>query len=331
MLALTALAPAIWGSTYLVTTELLPPGRPLLAAVIRSLPAGLLLLAITRKLPQGSWWWRSLVLGGLNIGAFLALLFIAAYRLPGGVAATVGAVQPLLVAFFAAGLLGQQLSRRTLIAATAGIAGVALLVLRAQARLDAVGLLAAFGGAVVMAVGVVLSKRWTSTAPLLLASTGWQLIAGGTLLLPVALLVEGPPPTTLTGQNLLGYGYLMLIGAALSYALWFRGIWLLPATDVTFLTLLSPLVATALGWVVLGEELTGAQLVGALVVLGALIAAQRPKPTDAGKPAATSEPGTDQWVPVGGASANPRPRPKSHNVPARSPVPEPTDPQQPAR
>ena len=41
--ALTALAPAIWGSTYLVTTEFLPPDRPLLAGMIRALPAGLYL------------------------------------------------------------------------------------------------------------------------------------------------------------------------------------------------------------------------------------------------------------------------------------------------
>ena len=46
--AITALAPLSWGTTYLVTSELLPPGRPLLAAVLRALPAGLLLLALTR-------------------------------------------------------------------------------------------------------------------------------------------------------------------------------------------------------------------------------------------------------------------------------------------
>ena len=62
----------IWGSTYIVTTELLPPDRPFTAALLRTLPAGLLL-----------------VLAALNIGVFQALLFVAAYRLPGGVAAVV--------------------------------------------------------------------------------------------------------------------------------------------------------------------------------------------------------------------------------------------------
>ncbi|MER7706631.1 EamA family transporter [Kitasatospora sp. NPDC097605] len=296
---ITALAPAIWGSTYLVTTELLPPGRPLLAGVLRALPAGLLLIALTRRLPKGSWWWRSLVLGALNIGAFFALLFVAAYRLPGGVAATVGAVQPLIAAGLSAALLGDRLSLRTLLSGIAGVAGVSLLVLRANAQLDALGIVAALGGAVVMATGVVLSKRWTSPAPLL-ATTGWQLTAGGLLLLPVALLVEGPPPSHLTGANLLGYGYLSLIGAAVAYALWFRGIRALPPTSVTFLGLLSPVVATALGWLVLGQDLAPVQAVGALIVLGSLVAAQTQRPRTPSKVVA----GAPAAAPSDGAAAD---------------------------
>ena len=89
---LTVLAPTIWGTTYAVATELLPPNHPLLVAALRSLPIGLLMTAWLRQLPKGIWWWRILLLGSLNIGIFQALLFIAAYRLPGGVAATVGAI-----------------------------------------------------------------------------------------------------------------------------------------------------------------------------------------------------------------------------------------------
>lgn len=96
-----ALAPVAWGTTYLVATELLPDGRPMLAAALRALPAGLVLLAVFRWLPEGRWWQRAFVLGTLNIGLFFALLFVAAYRLPGGVAATVGAVQSLMVSLLA--------------------------------------------------------------------------------------------------------------------------------------------------------------------------------------------------------------------------------------
>lgn len=279
----TALAPAIWGTVYLVTTELLPPGRPLLAATIRALPAGLLLVLLTRCLPQGIWWWRALVLGALNIGAFFALIFVAAYRLPGGIAATVIALQPLIVSLLASRFLAERLSARTMVAAVAGVVGVGLLVIRAGAPLDAWGITAAIAGTVVMSMGIVLSKLWSSPAPLL-AITGWQLSAGGLLLLPLALVVEGPLPA-MTVANLAGYGYLAVVGTALAYALWFRGIRALSPITVTFLVLLSPLVATTLGWLFLDQGLTPVQALGAFMVLGAVVvqawptpATQRPQP-----------------------------------------------------
>lgn len=81
---LTALAPMIWGTTYIVASEILPPDRPFTAALIRALPAGLLLVLITREIPARHLWFRLLTLSALNIGIFQALLFVAAYRLPGG-------------------------------------------------------------------------------------------------------------------------------------------------------------------------------------------------------------------------------------------------------
>ncbi|MFG2103606.1 hypothetical protein ACGFJ5_23760 [Micromonospora echinaurantiaca] len=84
-----------------MTTEWLPPDRPLLATTVRALPRGLMMLALTRLLPTGTWW-RSLLLGTLNIGASNVLLFVAAYRLPGGIAAMIMAVQPMVVLLLAA-------------------------------------------------------------------------------------------------------------------------------------------------------------------------------------------------------------------------------------
>lgn len=272
VLLVTAAVPAVWGSTYLVTTELLPPDRPLLAGALRALPAGLLLLAITRRVPSGDWWWRAAVLGTLNIGAFFALLFVSAYRLPGGVAAVLGAVGPLLVAGLSVALLGARVAPSTVLAGVVGAGGVALTVLTAQARLDPVGVLAGAGATASMALGVVLTKRWGRPAPLL-AVTAWQLTAGGLLLLPLALAVEGLP-ATLTAVNLGGYGYLSLVGGAAAYALWFRGIERLPATSVSLLGLLSPLAATVLGWGVLGQRLTPVQLLGMVIALGCLVAAR---------------------------------------------------------
>lgn len=269
---LTALAPVIWGTTYLVTTEWLPPDRPLLSGAIRALPAGLVALAIGRRLPHGAWWWRAAVLGTLNIGAFFALLFIAAYRLPGGVAATLSAVQPLIVAGLAFALLGQRPTRWRLGWAAAATVGVAGMVLRGQLTFDVPGIAAGLAGTAAMATGIVLTQRWGRPVGVL-AFTGWQLTAGGLLLVPLALLVEGPPPA-LSPSALGGYAWLAIIGTLLAYTLWFHGLGRLPVAALSFLPLLSPVVATVLGWLVLAQSLTLAQDVGFALALLSIAAAQ---------------------------------------------------------
>ena len=82
-IVLTALAPLIWGSTYIVTSELLPPDRPFTAALIRVLPAGLLLLLLMRRLPARRDWGRVLILSALNIGVFQALAIATAVGVGG--------------------------------------------------------------------------------------------------------------------------------------------------------------------------------------------------------------------------------------------------------
>ena len=279
--ALTALAPAAWGMTYLATTEFLPPGRPLLAGAARALPAGLFLAAIARRRPHGWWWLKAAVLGLLNIGAFFALLFAAAYRLPGGVAATLGAVQPIIAAGLAALLLRERLHANVAIAGLIGIVGVALLVLRAGAQLDTLGVVAGIAGATSMATGVVLTKRWGRPVPLA-AFTSWQLIAGGLMLTPLALILDGAP-ATLTARNLIGFAWLATGGTAVAYLLWFRGIARLPVSQVSLLGLASPIVATVSGWIALHQTLTTTQLIGGAFVLAALWYGQRPdRPRDRG-------------------------------------------------
>lgn len=270
---LTALAPMTWGTTYVVATELLPPNHPLLVAALRSLPIGILLTAWLRQLPKGIWWWRILLLGSLNIGIFQALLFVAAYRLPGGVAATAGAIQPLLVVLFSWILLNEKPSKRSIVAAIAGFIGVGLLVLGPTARLDRVGIVAAIAGAATMGLGTVLVKRWKRPVSLLVF-TGWQLAVGGIVLLPIALVIEGPI-THLSTANLLGFVYLGLVGTGVAYALWFRGIDKLKASAVSSLGLISPVVATLIGFVLLHQTFTPIQLVGIAIVLISVLLGQQ--------------------------------------------------------
>jgi len=267
-LLLTAIAPAVWGSTYAVTTEFLPNFSPMTVAMLRALPAGLLLLLLVRQLPTGIWWARIIVLGALNFSIFLTMLFIAAYRLPGGVAATVGAVQPLLVVFLAYVVLASPIRLVSIVAALVGAAGVALLVLTPRAALDPIGILAGLAGAASMACGMVLSRKWQPPVSLL-TFTAWQLTAGGLLLVPVVFLMEPAIPGPIL-PNLLALAWLSLIGMALTYFLWLRGVTRLDPSVASPLLLLSPVTAVLLGWLFLHQSLTALQIAGGTLVIGSI-------------------------------------------------------------
>lgn len=272
-LALTGLAPLIWGSSYIVTTELLPDGFPLTVAMLRALLAGLILLALVRHLPGRDWIGRLLVLGALNFSIFWAALFAAAYLLPGGVAATLGAVQPLIVLGLAHLLLGSQIPGMAVWSAISGMLGVALLILGPDAQLDPFGVIAALIGAASMAAGVVLTRKWQPPVPPV-TFAAWQLTAGGLLLLPLALWLEpGFPRPDLNAA--IGIGWLSVIGAAATYYLWFRGIAKLGPAAITGLGFLSPLSAVLLGWLVLGQAMSALQMLGAGIVLVSVWAGQR--------------------------------------------------------
>jgi len=264
----TALAPTVWGSTYLVTTEFLPPDHPITMAATRALPAGLLLLLFVRKLPGRDWIGKVALVGALNFSIFFCCLFIAAYRLPGGVAATLGATQALFVIALARGLLGTPVRLLSVVAALAGVFGVALLVLGPEAALDPIGVVAGIGGSASMGAGTVLTRKWQPpVSPL--TFTAWQLTAGGLLLVPVAMLFE-PALPSLEPHYIGGIAYLSLIGGAATYFLWFRGVARIEPSAVSMLPMMSPMTAVILGWAVLGQTLGLVQWLGAAIVLASV-------------------------------------------------------------
>ncbi len=270
---LAALAPMIFGTTYLLTSNFLPPDRPLLAGLMRALPTGLVLIIGTR-IPTRPWMLRFFVLSVLYCSALFPLLFIAAYRLPGGVAAVINSLSPLLVVLISVPLLGTKIRSLQIIAGLLGIGGVALLVLRSNAQLDGWGLLAMLGTVTMMGVATVLTKRWGLPDGMnSIGVTGWTFLLGGLTLLPFTLIFEGLP-RALTARNIGGLIYLVLISGILAYALWFWGLQRLAASSVTFLSLLNPVVAAFLGWIVLSQRLNHWQIVGAIVVLISVVLGQ---------------------------------------------------------
>ncbi|MEU8824653.1 EamA family transporter [Streptomyces sp. NPDC048636] len=267
--ALTAVAPVAWGTNYFVTHAFLPADRPLYGAALRALPAGLVLLALCRRRPHGVWWWRSAVLGLLNVSVFFVLVYIASQLLPTSVAATVMAVSPLTMMLIAWPLVSERPRAAHLAGAGVGLAGVCLMLLTGAEGVRVPGVLASAAAVLVSSFGHLLTKRW-STGTDVLAPTAWQLTAGSLFLLPAAAAVEGPPPA-LSAPALLAFGYVALVATALAFAAWFTGLRHLPAGTVGLVGLLNPVTGVLLGTVVAAEVLTVQQLCGLALVLAGVV------------------------------------------------------------
>ncbi|GAB2585303.1 DMT family transporter [Microlunatus antarcticus] len=284
-----ALTPLIFGTTYLLTTNFLPPDRPLLAALMRSLPTGIALV-IGSKLPNRQWLVRFLILSVLWASAVFPLLFFAAYHLPGGVAAVINSLGPICVMIVAVPILGTAIRRVQLLAGALGVVGVALLVLRSNAKLDGLGILAMVAVVIMMAFGTVLMKRWGNPPGMgPIRVTGWTFLFAGITLLPFTLAFEGLP-SSVTPREVGGLVYLVLISGIFAYALWFWGIGQLTAASVTFLGLLNPIMAALLGWWVLHQRLNALQLLGAaLVLVSVVLGQQRRRRTTVAEPKPVAE------------------------------------------
>jgi len=266
---IAAIGPIAFGSTYWVTREFLPADSPLWGSAIRALPAGLVLLLVVRRLPRGVWWWRSIVLGTLNMGLFFCLVYVAAQLLPSSVAASVTSVAPLMIAAFAWLILHERPTARVLIGAGVGAAGVLLIVGTATGRLDIWGISASFASMAMSALGAILMKRWNDGTPVLTV-TAWQLVVGGIELTLVAALFEGAP-SAVTPTEFIAFAYISLIATALGFFCWFSGFRHLPAGVVGVIGLLNPVTGVALGVLISGETLSALQLIGVTLVLGSVV------------------------------------------------------------
>lgn len=269
---LTAVAPAAWGTTYIVTSELLPPDRPLFAALVRALPVGLLMLAWRRQLPPKGWRLKAVVLGLCNIGLFFPLIFVSAYGLPGGLAATIQATSPLAVMVLARLMISEPATSRRVAGGLLGVAGVALLVLGTPEGVTGMGLAGAFASVLVSGVGFVLVKKWQPPVDML-TLVSWQLVVGGLFLLPLSLVVEGAPPR-IDLPAAIGFTWLAVVGTGLAYVCWFTGLRAMPAGGAALVGLVNPVVGTVLG-VVLAHEVFGpGQAIGVVLVLAGVLLGQ---------------------------------------------------------
>lgn len=266
----------VWGSTYLGISVMVETVPPVLGAATRFIVAGGVLLALlaTRRpvRPTRDQLLSALLVGALLIGAN-GVLAVAQQKVPSGLAALLAASIPLWVILMRAAAR-EPVSARSVAAVLVGFAGVALM-LRPGGQSGAatvVGLLACVGAAVLWAGGSFASPRIRLPSDPLV-STGWQMLCGG-LILAVVGLASGEAadvdPGSFSVRSIAALAYLIVFGSWIAFTAY---AWLLqnaPISKVSTYAYVNPVVAIALGWLVLDEVVTGVTLLGAAIIVASV-------------------------------------------------------------
>ena len=219
--------------------------------------------------------WRLAVLGLLGGGLFIVLMNVAVLLAGATVTAFVAGLYAVLAALLAVPLLGERPERVTLAAMAVALAGTALLGgLRPAPELAggiAVGLMAA----VVFALFLVLSRRWSAAYSLSGATVGLAVTALAGLGNGLLLLLLGDPglDAGLRPDAAVAIGWLAVGPGALAAVLMVTGMRRLPARRASAFLLLNPPTAALGAWLLLGERLTPVQLLGGGLVLVAMAVA----------------------------------------------------------
>ena len=295
----------VWGSTYLAIAVMIETLPPLLAAGTRFLVAGLLML--TAVVAHGRWrarrggppsptatrlHWRSAVI----IGTFLLLggnggVVLAERLIPSGVAAVLVATVPIWLATFDAVLERRAPSLTVIAGLVAGIVGVAILLAPVEglAEVDPAGVILVVLGAMCWAIGSLYARR----APLPrsgLLTTGMEMVGGGVALVLAGALIGEIGRTdvdTFSTRSILAFGYLIVFGSILAFTAY---TWLLANVSVSTVgtyAYVNPVVAVALGAVLLSEPVTLRTVIASLLIIGAVVAMVSGRPRARPAPAAS--------------------------------------------
>lgn len=265
-----------WGSTYLGIRVMDRTIPPFLGAGVRFVAAGALLLATITV-------WRGSLprvcareLASLAVVSVLLLaagnggVTYAESHVPSGLAALLVASMPLWILVIRT-LAGDRPQRATLGGLALGFVGVGVLVLRggAQQGVSIPHMLVVVAASACWALGSWLSGRLVMPADAT-AGTAIEMLIGGTVLVALSP-ITGERWSALTlhasADSLLALGYLALFGSILAFTAY---VWLLqhaPISQVSTYAYVNPIVAVALGALVLGERITAVTLLGGAVIV----------------------------------------------------------------
>jgi drug/metabolite transporter, DME family len=279
------LAAVLWGTVGVTTQTLyhLSATNPLSVGFFR-MALATPVLALTSRLLVGRHIlriaWRdlgSMMLIGLMLALYQACFFGAIVYIGVAIATLVTlSIAPILVALLSVAITRERPTRVVTFALVCALIGIACLVglpsSVSQRGATAMGVGLAFGSALGYAI-VTLAARVLAGRYHTLQINTVAFGTGALVLLPVALLSGFV--VTYSAQSWLLLIYLGVVPSALGYALFLTGMRSTPATVASIVTLVEPLTATLLAWVLFGERLTALGIVGALLLLGALVVLAR--------------------------------------------------------
>lgn len=267
----------VWGSTYLAIRIMVETMPPLLGAGVRFAAAGAIFWAVLRVRGGAARVRisRREAAGAALIGTLLCfggngLVTVAEQDVPSGLAALVIGAVPLWVVLLRAADR-QRVPRATVAGAALGFAGLAVLVLPGDRPGNAPlwGLLLLVAASISWAAGSFYSDRIALPQDAF-TSTAFQMLLGGTGMI-VAGLAAGEAgdvdPGAFSARSLVAFVYLIFVGSLLAYTAY---TWLLknaPISTVTTYAYVNPVIAVALGAVVLSEEVTVTVVAGAAAIV----------------------------------------------------------------
>lgn len=270
----------IWGSTYLAIRVMVETVPALLGAGVRFAVAGAALLALLalrsglrRIVLEPAMLLRVAAIGTLLAAGGNGLVTVGEKHVPSALTALIVASTPLWIVVFRA-LFRDRPRGATLAGVALGFVGVALLLLPGNrpAGVELGPTLIIVLAAVSWGFGSFLSQRWRMPSDPL-ASTGWQMLAGG-LVLTVASVPAGElgdlDVSAFSGDSLWALTFLVVVGSVVAYSAY---TWLLqnaPISQVATYAYVNPMVAVLLGWLILDEEIPPMMLVASAIIVAAV-------------------------------------------------------------
>ncbi|MFK4523220.1 drug/metabolite transporter (DMT)-like permease [Bradyrhizobium japonicum] len=276
--SLLAVLSVLWGGSFFFNGAALRELPPLTLVFLRVALGAAILLPLLRMqgigLPKGMAGWKPFVaIGLLNNVIPFSLIVLGQTFIPSGLASILNATTPLFTVMVMAAAGEEALQMRRVAGVALGLAGV--IILRGwgiETRPgQGLGILLCLGGAFSYGFAALAARRLLKDAPPLGTAT-FQLMASTVMMAVVAGAMEQPwhlsMPGLTTWLAVLG---LAALSTALAYIVFFQIIRRSGATNVMLVTLLIPVTAILLGWLVLGEPISAREIAGAIVIGSALL------------------------------------------------------------